>query len=219
MSIHTRNDRLDTRKFIGCTKMLDDIKDLAQDIFIEKKLIISYDDISVNTTISMNKYENNREEIKNQVIKGIRQSWVYSFSVLKGFKGDGERNDHKSYLNQLVHFSQNREYSDVKSYVIRKLCIFLLDYLEATLGLTINDILKNYERVSFTELAESKVYLTADYINYVIDNMIAQLRNESIVKKLRHSRQPAEITLRNGHVLIKTIGLLLLKDKHKGDKQ
>lgn len=208
MSIHTVDNRLNLGITVGCTKRVEEVKELIRNLYVEKKLIISYDDIAVNTTIAMNKHDNNREEIKKQVISSIRHSWVYGMSVLRGF-----RNKHRCFLEQLVYYRNDREYLDVKAYVIRELCVFLIDYLEAVLGMPIEDILSNFKRVSFTELVDKGTYLNAAYIEYVVDDAIAQLRNGSIEKKLRHSKQPAEIILRNDHVIIKTFGLLLVKER------
>lgn len=214
MSIHTVDNKLNLGITVGCTKRVDEVKELIRNLYVEKKLIISYDDIAVNTTITMNKHDNNKEEIKKQVISSIRHSWVYCMSILRGFRNkEGDFNKHRCFLEQLVYYRNVREYLDIKAYVIRELCAFLIDYLEAVLGMTIEDILSNFKRVSFTELVDKGTYLNAAYIEYVVDDAIAQLRNGSIEKKLRHSKQPAEIVLRNGHVIIKTFGLLLVKER------
>lgn len=208
MSIHTVDNKLNLGITVGCTKRVEEVKKLIRNLYVEKKLIISYDDIA------MNKHDNNREEIKKQVISSIRHSWVYGMSVLRGFRNkDGDFNKHRCFLEQLVYYRNDREYLDVKAYVIRELCVFLIDYLEAVLGMPIEDILSNFKRVSFTELVDKGTYLNAAYIEYVVDDAIAQLRNGSIEKKLRHSKQPAEIVLRNDHVIIKTFGLLLVKER------
>lgn len=214
MSIHTADNKLNLGITVGCTKRVEEVKELIRNLYVEKKLIISYDDIAVNTTIAMNKHDNNREEIKKQVISSIRHSWVYGMSILRGFRNkEGDFNKHRCFLEQLVYYSNVREYLDIKAYVIRELCIFLIDYLEAVLGMSIEDILNNFKRVSFTELVDKGTYLNAAYIEYVVDDAIAQLRAGSIEKKLRHSKQPAEIVLRNDHVIIKTFGLLLVKER------
>ena len=214
MSIHTVDNKLNLGITVGCTKKVDEVKELIRNLYVEKKLIISYDDIAVNTTIAMNKHDNNREEIKKQVINSIRHSWVYGMSVLRGFRNkEGDFNKHRCFLEQLVYYRNDREYLDIKAYVIRELCGFLIDYLEAVLGMSIEDILSNFKRVSFTELVDKGTYLNAAYIEYVVDDAIAQLRNGSIEKKLRHSKQPAEIVLRNDRVIIKTFGLLLVKER------
>jgi hypothetical protein len=214
MSIHTADNKLNLGITVGCTKKVDEVKELIRNLYVEKKLIISYDDIAVNTTIAMNKHDNNREEIKKQVISSIRHSWVYGMSILRSFRNkDGDFNKHRCFLEQLVYYRNDREYLDIKAYVIRELCGFLIDYLEAVLGMSIEDILSNFKRVSFTELVDKGTYLNAAYIEYVVDDAVAQLRNGSIEKKLRHSKQPAEIVLRNDHVIIKTFGLLLVKER------
>lgn len=214
MSIHNVDNKLNLGITVGCTKRVEEVKELIRNLYVEKKLIISYDDIAANTTIAMNKHDNNREEIKKQVISAIRHSWVYGMSVLRGFRNkEGDFNKHRCFLEQLVYYRNDREYLDIKAYVIRELCIFLINYLEAVLGMSIEDILNNFKRVSFTELVDKGTYLNAAYIEYVVDDAIAQLRNGSIEKKLRHSKQPAEIVLRNDHVIIKTFGLLLVKER------
>ena len=207
MEIHTLPLSECLTNDIGEFQLYHNMVKFLETVHVKKRLIVTYGDIE-NTIKYVNISVGDKTVIREELLKSIKNSWVYSLNSLKEFNfkdKDGHPDRLVSLYYQIEHFSK-AEVRNIKEYGITAVCKLLVSYIEEVVGADYKTVLDNFNEGMVKSIIKARGHVTRRMLWFILEDALEQIKEQFRTNKIVKNRQALILTINNEKVLIKTLG-------------